>query len=313
MNKLFYFSKTNLKYIEIKNFKLKLFSVLLALSLFFAALYVVVYYVLGVGTNSDLTIAALKNENKALKKEIERLADSYQELVSDVENISELNSELRISANLEPISDEERMLGVGGSESYLSTNLNIRDVEVHDLLKSVDEMIKVVKFEKNQTTEISEKLRINQELHNCIPAIMPTLGYYSIDGFGMRRHPILGVKKFHYGIDINCNTGTDVRSPGDGKVVAVERQAGFGLVVEIDHGFGYKTIFAHLSKATVKIGQKIKRGQIIAKSGNSGLSSGPHLHYEVHHNGIALDPIDFFFDDLTFFDLDTSTISRTEK
>ena len=313
MNKLFYFSKTNLKYIEIKNFKLKLFSVLLALSLFFAALYVVIYYVLGVGTNSDLTIAALKNENKALKKEIERLADSYKELVSDVENISELNSELRISANLEPISDEERMLGVGGSESYLSTNLNIRDVEVHDLLKSVDEMIKVVKFEKNQTTEISEKLRINQELHNCIPAIMPTLGNYSIDGFGMRRHPILGVKKFHHGIDINCNTGTEVRSPGNGKVVAVERQAGFGLVVEIDHGFGYKTIFAHLSNATVKIGQKIKRGQVIAKSGNSGLSSGPHLHYEVHHNGISLDPTDFFFDDLTFFDLDTSTISRTEK
>ena len=313
MNKLFYFSKTNLKYIEIKNFKLKLFSVLLALSLFFAALYVVVYYVLGVGTNSDLTIAALKNENKALKKEIERLADSYKELVSDVENISELNSELRISANLEPISDEERMLGVGGSESYLSTNLNIRDVEVHDLLKSVDEMIKVVKFEKDQTSEISEKLRINQELHNCIPAIMPTLGNYSIDGFGMRRHPILGVKKFHHGIDINCNTGTEVRSPGNGKVVAVERQAGFGLVVEIDHGFGYKTIFAHLSNATVKIGQKIKRGQVIAKSGNSGLSSGPHLHYEVHHSGISLDPTDFFFDDLTFFDLDTSTISRTEK
>jgi len=313
MNKLFYFSKTNLKYIEIKNFKLKLFSVLLALSLFFAALYVVIYYVLGVGTNSDLTIAALKNENKALKKEIERLADSYQELVSDVENISELNSELRISANLEPISDEERMLGVGGGESYLSSNLNIRDVEVRDLLKSVDEMINVVKFEKNQTTEISEKLRINQELHNCIPAIMPTLGNYSIDGFGMRRHPILGVKKFHHGIDINCNTGTEVRSPGNGKVVAVERQAGFGLVVEIDHGFGYKTIFAHLSNATVKIGQKIKRGQVIAKSGNSGLSSGPHLHYEVHHNGISLDPTDFFFDDLTFFDLDTSTISRTEK
>jgi len=287
--------------------------VLLALSLFFAALYVVIYYVLGVGTNSDLTIAALKNENKALKKEIERLADSYKELVSDVENISELNSELRISANLEPISDEERMLGVGGSESYLSTNLNIRDVEVHDLLKSVDEMIKVVKFEKNQTTKISEKLRINQELHNCIPAIMPTLGNYSIDGFGMRRHPILGVKKFHHGIDINCNTGTEVRSPGNGKVVAVERQAGFGLVVEIDHGFGYKTIFAHLSNATVKIGQKIKRGQVIAKSGNSGLSSGPHLHYEVHHSGISLDPTDFFFDDLTFFDLDTSTISRTEK
>lgn len=286
---------------------------LLALSLFFAAVYIVVYYVLGVGTNSDLTIASLKNENKALKKEIERLADSYRELLNDVDEISELNSELRISANLEPISDEEKMLGVGGSESYLSNNINIRDVEVQNLIESVNEMIKEVKFEKSQTTEIAEKLSMNQELHKCIPAIIPASGNYSIHDFGIRRHPILGIRRFHHGIDINCNTGTDVRTPGNGKVIVVERQAGFGLVVEIDHGFGYKTIFAHLSKAEVKVGQKVNRGQVIAKSGNSGLSSGPHLHYEVHHNGISIDPTDFFFDDLTFFDLDTSTISQTEK
>ncbi len=313
MNKLFYFSKTSLKYIEIKNFKLKLFAVLLALSLFFAAFYVVVYYVFGIGTNQDLTIASLKNENRALKKEVERISESYQELLSDVEDISELNSELRISANLEPISDEEKLLGVGGSENYFSKNLSIRDANINNLLESVDEMIKAVKFEKSQTAEIAEKLQMNEELYKCIPAIMPASGNYSVHDFGMRRHPILGVRRFHHGIDINCNTGTIIHSPGNGKVIAVERQAGFGLVVEIDHGFGYKTIFAHLSKAIVKVGTKVKRGQEIAKSGNSGLSSGPHLHYEIHHNGISLNPTDFFFDDLTFFDLDTSTISLTEK
>jgi murein DD-endopeptidase MepM/ murein hydrolase activator NlpD len=313
MNKLFYFSKTSLKYIEIKNFKLKLFAVLLALSLFFAAFYVVVYYVFGIGTNQDLTIASLKNENRALKKEVERISESYQELLSDVEDISELNSELRISANLEPISNEEKLLGVGGSENYFSTNLSIRDASINNLLESVDEMIKAVKFEKSQTAEIAEKLQMNEELYKCIPAIMPASGNYSIHDFGMRRHPILGVRRFHHGIDINCNTGTVIHSPGNGKVIAVERRAGFGLVVEIDHGFGYKTIFAHLSKAIVKVGTKVKRGQEIAKSGNSGLSSGPHLHYEVHHDGISLNPTDFFFDDLTFFDLDTSTISLTEK
>lgn len=313
MNKLFYFSKTNLKYIEIKSFKLKLFTMLLALSLFFAALYVVVYYFIGIGNNPDLTITSLKNENRALKKEIERLSESYSELLSDVEDISELNSELRISANLEPISDEERMLGVGGSENYLSTSLNIRDAEVQNLLSSVNEMIREIEFEKSQTAEIAEKLRLNEELYNSIPAILPAPGNYSIHDFGMRRHPILGVRRFHHGIDINCNTGTEILCPGNGKVIVVERQAGFGLVVEIDHGFGYKTVYAHLSKAVVKVGEKVKRGQVIAKSGNSGLSSGPHLHYEVHHNGITLDPTDFFFDDLTFFDLDTSTISLTEK
>ncbi len=313
MKKLFYFSKTNLKYIEIKHFKLKLFTVLLATSVFFAALFVGFDYLIGIGSNPSVTISSLKNENNALKKEIKRIKESYDQLAADVEEITALNSELRVSANLEPISDEEKLLGVGGSDSYLSSNLNIRDVEVKDLLNSVEELIRIVEFEKNQTLEIAGKLSMNENLKKCIPAIKPTIGNYSIEGFGMRKHPILGFRRFHHGIDFNCDTGTPVRSPGDGKVVIVERRSGFGLVVEIDHGFGYRTIYAHLSKAMVKQGEKIKRGQTIAKSGNSGLSTGPHLHYEVHHDGISLDPTDFFFDDLTFFDLDTSTTSLTEK
>ena len=313
MKKLFYFSKTSLKYIEIKHFKLKLFSFLVASSILFAASIVVFYYFFGIGSNPKLTISSLKNENKELKSEIKRMTKSYQEIVADVEKITALNSELRISANLQPISDEERLLGVGGSVDYLSTNLNIRDVEVKNLLNSVEEMIKAVEFEKNQTLEIADKISMNAELYRCIPAIKPTIGNYSIDGFGMRKHPILGIRKFHHGIDINCDKGTLVRSPGNGKVAVVERRSGFGLVIEIDHGFGYRTIYAHLSQAMVKEGESIKRGQTLAKSGSSGLSSGPHLHYEVHHNGISLDPTDFFFDDLTFFDLDTSTTSLTEK
>lgn len=313
MKKLFYFSKSSLKYIEIKHFKLKLFTVLIASSLIFAAAFIVFSYFFGVSSNPNLTISSLKNENKELKKEVERITESYREMLSDVENISAINEELRVSANLQPISDEERLLGVGGSANYLASNLNIRDVEVKNLLKSVDEMIKALEFEKNQTIEIADKLSMNKDLHKCIPAIKPTLGNYSIDGFGMRRHPILGVRKFHHGIDINCDSGTSVRAPGNGKVIIVERQAGFGLVIEIDHGFGYRTVYAHLSQAMVKQGDSIKRGQVIAKSGNSGLSSGPHLHYEVHHDGIAMDPTDFFFDDLTFFDLDTQTISQTKK
>jgi len=313
MKKLFYFSKASLKYIEIKHFKLKLFTVLSILSLLFTTAFIVSYYFFRVGSNPNMTISSLKNENKELKSEIKRISEAYQDILIDVDSISALNSELRISANLHPISDEERLLGIGGSDEYLTSNLNIRDMEVKNILKFVDEMIKAVEFEKNQTIEIANKLNMNEKLYNCIPAIKPTVGNYSIDGFGMRMHPILGVRKFHHGIDINCDTGTSVRSPGNGKVTVVERRSGFGLVVEIEHGFGYKTVYAHLSNADVKVGDSIKRGQLIAKTGNSGLSSGPHLHYEVHHNGIALDPTDFFFDDLTFFDLDTSTTFLTEK
>jgi murein DD-endopeptidase MepM/ murein hydrolase activator NlpD len=116
-------------------------------------------------------------------------------------------------------------------------------------------------------------------------------------------HPILKRYKRHEGLDINTDRGTPVFAPGKGKVTFVGRRGGYGLAVEIDHGFGYNTFYAHLSKSLVKKGQHVTRGDLIAKTGNSGLSSGPHLHYEVRHNGIKLNPVDFFFDDVNFFAL----------
>jgi murein DD-endopeptidase MepM/ murein hydrolase activator NlpD len=313
MKKIFYFSKPNLKYVEIKHFKLKLFSILFISALLFALVFMIFYYFIDLGTNSNTTIYTLKRENNELKKEIERITSSYKNLVTEIDSISILNKELRTVANLEPISDEERLAGTGGSEEFLLSGLNIKDIETKKMLSYVDDMIKLVDFEKNQAKEIANKIKINRELYSCLPAMKPTVGHYSINGFGMRIHPILGIRKFHSGLDINCDYGTPVHAPGKGKVVAVERQSGFGLVVEIDHGFGYLTIYAHLSKSLVKRGDSVTRGQVIAKSGNSGLSSGPHLHYEVHHDGKALNPIDFFFDEYTFLDLDTSTISLSEK
>jgi len=313
MKKIYYFSKPSLKYVEIKHFKLKLFSLLIVSSILLTFVFILLFYFTGLGSNSTIALYTLKRENNQLKQEIKRISDSYSEILTDIDSISEINNQLRISADLQPISDEERLAGTGGSEDFLAAGLNTKDIETKNLLTYVDDMIKVVRFEKNQSREIAGKVNLNKKLYACLPALKPTIGTYSINGFGMRRHPILGIMKFHSGLDINCNWGTPVRAPGDGKVVAVERQSGFGLVVEIDHGFGYKTIFAHLSKALVKRGQSVTRGQLIAKSGNSGLSSGPHLHYEVHHDGKAINPIDFFFDEYTFLDLDTSTISLTEN
>jgi murein DD-endopeptidase MepM/ murein hydrolase activator NlpD len=106
----------------------------------------------------------------------------------------------------------------------------------------------------------------------------------------------------HSGIDIINNVGTPVKATGKGKVVFVGVKGGYGLEVEIDHGFGYRTVYAHLSKSMVKEGQTVTRNQVIAKSGNSGLSSGPHLHYEVLHNGQNLDPSEFFFDHYGYFE-----------
>jgi murein DD-endopeptidase MepM/ murein hydrolase activator NlpD len=136
-----------------------------------------------------------------------------------------------------------------------------------------------------------------------IPAIQPVankdlrrIGSY----FGYRTDPFYKVTKFHEGIDFTAPVGTDIYATGDGKVVNIEfSRRGYGNLVEIDHGFGYRTVYAHLSKMNVKMGQKVSRGEVIGFVGNTGKSTAPHLHYEVRKNGKAVDPINFFFNDIT--------------
>jgi murein DD-endopeptidase MepM/ murein hydrolase activator NlpD len=119
-------------------------------------------------------------------------------------------------------------------------------------------------------------------------------------------HPILRINKMHTGIDIINDVGTPVKATGKGKVTFVGIKGGYGLTIEIDHGFGYQTIYAHLSAVNVREGQNVNRYQSIGKSGNSGLSSGPHLHYEVLHNGQNLNPSEFFFDEYSYFESNNS-------
>jgi murein DD-endopeptidase MepM/ murein hydrolase activator NlpD len=119
----------------------------------------------------------------------------------------------------------------------------------------------------------------------------------------MRYHPILKRRRMHHGLDFLSNTGEEVFSPGSGIVTYVGRKGGYGKIIRINHGFGYETLYAHLSKYKVKKGQRVKRGELIALSGNSGsLSTGPHLHYEVRHKGVSLNPRNFIFDDIRLFD-----------
>ena len=147
-------------------------------------------------------------------------------------------------------------------------------------------------------------------MYKSIPAILPSNGPIG-DRFGMRLHPILKIRRMHPGIDIVVNTGTDVFASGDGKVVKVGRRGGYGLTIEIDHGFGYTSLYAHLSEVKVKKGQTVKRGDLVALSGKSGsLATGPHLHYEVRHNGVLLNPRNFIFSDVRAFDLLTSKVAN---
>ncbi|HVO73015.1 MAG TPA: M23 family metallopeptidase [Ignavibacteriaceae bacterium] len=301
MKKLFYFSKTKLQFVEIKNYKSKLaglFSgsvVLLAILAF--GIYSIVSSILGINNMSVI------EENKLLHKKLEEIIPLYSSLDKELDSLIKENNRLRIAANLESNNPGENLFGVGGGyfDNLNDFGSNKTDQYLSQAYTLLDEVSRKINFEKSQYLEISSKLSSNKKLFSSIPAIKPCDGDLSAHGFGMRMHPILGIMRMHEGIDIITDVGTSVHASGDGVVDFVGKNKGYGLEVEIDHGFGYRTVYAHLSSTKVKVGQKVHRGDQIAKTGNSGLSTGPHLHYEVHHNGVKQDPVDYFFDDLSLF------------
>ncbi|MCF8260405.1 MAG: peptidoglycan DD-metalloendopeptidase family protein [Melioribacteraceae bacterium] len=305
MKNFYYFSTNKLKFVEVHNFYKKFvfltvfFSFLLSFFVFGA------YFAIKEVLNPDAEVKALQAENHRLGKKLEDLLVNYQEFDNQIDELNELNNHLRIRANLEPIVGEERELGIGGSifEEVNPSNSS----EINDLVNEIDLYVGRINskldFELENYLEIENRLNENIELFESIPAVKPTAGPYG-DEFGMRNHPILKIRRMHNGIDFLVNTGTKIWSSGNGKVVFAGRKGGLGITVEIDHGFGYKSIYGHLSKAMVKKGTTIKRGDLIALSGNSGrLSTGPHLHYEVRHNGIALNPRNFIYDDVSIFEI----------
>jgi len=303
MKKLFYFSKHRLQFVEIKNHKLK-HAVFLTVVLIFSSLLTIGGgYLYTTFLNPDTELPFLKNENQLLKGKLNEIILKYESLDKELDSLIKINADLRIAANLQPISSEERQLGIGGGsfDNILDfLKLKNRD-DAQKAFNFVESVERKLEFEKSNYIEIENALARNAELYKSIPAIRPCTGSLSANSFGMRKHPVLGIYRMHNGIDIMTDPGTSVYVTGDGRVDYVGRKGGFGLCVEIDHGFGYRTIYAHLSSVIVKEGQKIKRGSLIAKTGNSGLSSGPHLHYEVIHNGINHDPEDYFFDNLGIF------------
>lgn len=301
MKKFYYFSEKSLNFLEIKHFKKKLVTYFTVSVIFFSALIFGTFYLVSGLLNNENDISILKDENKKLKGNILKLSKKYSDLEKELSSITEISDELRLATNLTPINTEERTFGIGGSSS-LENFYDDFSGEVSDALTNIDKVSQRFEFEKAQYNEIVSKLNQNRAFYESIPAILPTNGKYSSDSYGMRVHPVLGVNKMHSGIDIITDVGTNVKSSGKGKVIFSGSKPGYGLAVEIDHGFGYRTIYAHLSKIMVHEGQSVKRGEIIAKSGNTGLSTGPHLHYEVLHNGENLNPVEFFFDEYNYFE-----------
>lgn len=301
MKKFFYYSNKNLKFVEIKNFKAKTITFVIVSSIILSSLLFGTYYLVFTIFNAK-DKAHLEQENILLKEKIKNLSIQYASIKDELDNLMEVSSNLRKLTNLKPLTSQGK-IGIGGSiyTDDISSLLS-NDDDVSNSLKMIETLTTQFELEKKEYDRITEKLNENSAFYESLPAIIPTTGGYSIEGFGMRLHPILKVMKMHEGLDILTDVGSPVFAPGNGKVIYVGPRGGYGITIEIDHGFGYKTIYAHLSKSLVKEGQNVKRGDRIALSGNSGLSTGPHLHYEVHLNGIPQDPINYFFEDFNYFE-----------
>jgi murein DD-endopeptidase MepM/ murein hydrolase activator NlpD len=203
----------------------------------------------------------------------------------------------------EPVDYSIREAGFGGSDRYKDLE-KLEDAKmVIRTAKRLDILTRKIVIQSKSYDELT-RMAINKEkMLASIPAIQPISNKdltRTASGWGYRIHPIYKIRKFHYGIDFTAPLGTDVYVTGDGVVERIESsQRGYGNSILIDHGFGIKTLYGHLSAFNVKLGQKVKRGDVIGFVGSTGLSTAPHLHYEVERNGEKVNPINYFFNDLT--------------
>ncbi len=251
-------------------------------------------------------------KEKQLKREIRQYEMQYALLNERVKNLSMVLEDLqnrddnvyRVIFESEPIPYSVRNAGVGGSELYADLKGYNNSKVITETAEKVDALSRKAYVQSKSLDEIFQMAKTKYERIANMPAILPVSKKQGtlISGFGMRFHPILHYMRPHTGVDISATRGTPVYATADGVVVeagAGEAGSGYGIACVINHGYGYETLYGHLDQVVVSKGAKVKRGQIIGKVGNSGLSVAPHLHYEVIQNGKKVDPVYFFFNDLT--------------
>jgi hypothetical protein len=202
----------------------------------------------------------------------------------------------------DPLPWSLREAGTGGHDLDVSLNISGYPERVVRTAERIDRLNSHLTIQESSYRDVLKEAFKNRTKLNHLPAIMPIKNEDLLltgSGFGMRLHPILKIWRPHEGIDFFAYTGTEVFATADGIVEDVRISETFGKVIEIDHGYGYTTLYAHLNSFNIHEGQRVKRGQIIGEVGNTGLSSGQHLHYEVHIDGEEVDPVNYFFKDLT--------------
>lgn len=267
-----------------------LFSVVIAFTLYY-------FFPSPTEKKKDRDLAA---QQKELDNAAERLAQ-FQEVIN---NLAKRDRDIYRSVfDADPLVAENILKGgIGGVDRYKYLESLPAAEKLAKVNSEIDEVRRKLVMLSKSYDELATRVTQKEEWLAHIPAIQPVNNKdltRLASGFGYRIHPIYKVRKFHSGIDFSAPTGTPIYATGDGKIEKAKYVRGYGRRVIINHGYGHKTLYAHMSKIEVKRGQKVKRGELIGLVGSTGLSSGPHLHYEVIKNGQKVNPIYYFQNDLS--------------
>ncbi len=246
----------------------------------------------------------LKREREELLFQFEMLNQKYSQVELVLKDIQQRDENIyRTIFEAEPIPLSIRSAGIGGADRYSELEgLSNSDIVI-EAAKKLDKLAKEVYVQTKSFDEIIELAKNKEQMTRSIPAIQPLSNKdltRVASPFGVRIHPYYKVLKMHTGMDFTAPTGTEIYSTGDGVIVDIDHsKRGYGNTIIIDHGFGYKTLYAHLSEILVRVGKQVKRGEVIGLVGNTGMSLAPHLHYEVRKMDDPINPINFYFNDLT--------------
>lgn len=245
----------------------------------------------------------LRQENDQLLTELNLLNERLDRSLAVMEDIAERDDNFyRVVMGADRISASRRYAGVDNKNRYRHLN-KLNDAElVSDISRKVDILDRSIYTQTKSFDELVSLAGNRQDRLTHIPSISPISELdlrQMASGYGVRVDPVYGTTKFHEGMDFASDIGTSVYATGNGTVTEAEWNSGYGNMIAIDHGYNYSTRYAHLSKILVKAGQAVKRGDLIGEVGNTGKSTGPHLHYEVRYDGKPQNPVNYYFRDLT--------------
>ena len=268
-----------------------------AAGLTFACFLVVI--ILGYSTFSrSLSLSqagATERENEHLSSVLQLLNGRLDTLADTLQMIAQRDSRIRLLANLEPVDPQVLAAGIGGpgGDGPIPGALSAAERNASKVQVDLNALIRRANILAASFQEAVDSLASNMEKLASIPSIMPTQGWLTSAFSSMRNHPILHIARPHEGIDVTAPQGAPIEAPAAGVVIAARWETGYGNTLEIDHGNGIVTRFAHASRLLVQVGQRVSRGERIALVGSTGLATGPHLHYEVHVNGKPVNPLQY--------------------